>query len=140
MRTVDEYGTFDEALAKAGDRARELAYQLRELVAQVMSDAVEVPWPRMRMAYIWPSPQPPQEGACRRSPRAAWPTICAWCTPASYSSPCKEPAAKPAQLEIPFGAQSESGIRPKSHAFCNKRNYTRGRQLPARAHGRALPH
>jgi hypothetical protein len=50
MRTVNNYGTFDDAMAKAGGQARELAYQLRKLVAEVMPNVVEVPWPKMRMA------------------------------------------------------------------------------------------
>ncbi len=50
MRTIDDYGTFEEAVARAGAHARELAYELRKLIVQVMPDVVEMPWPRMRMA------------------------------------------------------------------------------------------
>ena len=61
MRMVDDYGTFEEAVAKAGSRARELAYLLRKLVAEVMPTVVEVPWPKMRMAspclvFAFPNP------------------------------------------------------------------------------------
>jgi hypothetical protein len=50
MRVIDDYGTFEDAVVKASTRARELAHQLRALVAAVMPDVVEVPWPKMRMA------------------------------------------------------------------------------------------
>ena len=50
MRTIDDYGTFEDALARSSAHARGLAYQLRELVAEVMPNVVEVPWPKLRMA------------------------------------------------------------------------------------------
>jgi hypothetical protein len=53
MRVIDDYGTFEDAVVKAGSHARELACQLRKLVAAVM----EVPWPKMRMASYGVSPK-----------------------------------------------------------------------------------
>lgn len=50
MRTVDEYGTFEDAIAKADPVTRDLAYQVRALIVAVMPDVVEVPWPKLRMA------------------------------------------------------------------------------------------
>src|SRR5262249_35321626 len=47
MRTVDDHGTFEDAMAKASADARELAYQLRKLVVKVLPNVVEVPWPKM---------------------------------------------------------------------------------------------
>ena len=64
MRTIDDYGTFEDAVAKAGDRARELAYQLRKLVAAVMPAVVEEPWPRMRMASYGVGPKKKTEHFC----------------------------------------------------------------------------
>lgn len=64
MRTVDEYGTFEEAVAKADAHARELAYQLRELVAEVMPNVVEVPWPKLRMASYGVGPKKKSEHFC----------------------------------------------------------------------------
>src|SRR5207244_11170408 len=64
MRTIDTYGTFEEAVAGAGDQARALAYQLRQLVAQVMPQAVEVPWPKMRMASYGVGPKKKTEHFC----------------------------------------------------------------------------
>lgn len=64
MRTIDDYGTFEDALAKAGPHARELACQLRALVAAVMPEVVEVPWPSMRMASYGVGPKKKSEHFC----------------------------------------------------------------------------
>jgi hypothetical protein len=64
MRTIETYGTFADAVAKAGAHARELASQLRALIAEVMPDAVEVPWPRLRMASYGVGPKKKTEHFC----------------------------------------------------------------------------
>jgi hypothetical protein len=64
MRTITEYGTFEEAVAKAGPHARQLAYQLRKLVATVTPKVVEVPWPRLRMASYGVGPKKKSEHFC----------------------------------------------------------------------------
>jgi hypothetical protein len=64
MRTIDEYGTFKEAVAKASDHARDLAYQLRKLVVKLMPDVVEIPWPRLRMASYGVGPKKQSEHFC----------------------------------------------------------------------------
>jgi hypothetical protein len=64
MRTIDDYGTFEEAIAKAGAHARELAYQLGKLVAEVMPNVVEAPWPKLRMASYGVGPKKKTEHFC----------------------------------------------------------------------------
>ncbi len=64
MRTIDDYGSFEDALANRSDHARELAYQLRKLVSRVMPDVVEVPWPKMRMASYGVGPKKKTEHFC----------------------------------------------------------------------------
>ena len=64
MQTIGDYGTFEDAVAKAGDDARELAHQLRKLVAEVMPNVVEVPWPKMRMASYGVGPKKKSEHFC----------------------------------------------------------------------------
>jgi hypothetical protein len=64
MRTIDDYGTFEDAVAKASDKARALAYQLRTLVAAVMPEVVEVPWPKLRMASYGVGPKKKSEHFC----------------------------------------------------------------------------
>jgi hypothetical protein len=63
MRTLDDYGTFEEAVG-AGDHARELAYELRKLIAEVMPDVVEAPWPKLRMASYGVGPKKKSEHFC----------------------------------------------------------------------------
>jgi hypothetical protein len=64
VRTINDYGTFEESVARGSDRARRLARQLRKLVARVMPDVVEVPWPRMRMASYGVGPKKQTEHFC----------------------------------------------------------------------------
>jgi hypothetical protein len=64
MRTLDDYGTFEEAVARANPQARELAYGLRALVVEVMPKVVEVPWPKMRMASYGVGPKKMSEHFC----------------------------------------------------------------------------
>jgi hypothetical protein len=64
MQTMDDYGSFEDAVAKAGAKARDLAYQLRALVAEVMPNVVEVPWPKMRMASYGVGPKKKSEHFC----------------------------------------------------------------------------
>jgi hypothetical protein len=64
VRTIDDFGTFEDAIAKAGDHVRELANLLRELVAEVMPKAVEVPWPKMHMASYGVGPKKKTEHFC----------------------------------------------------------------------------
>jgi hypothetical protein len=64
MRTIDDYGTFEDSLARSSAHARGLAYQLRQLVADVMPEVVEVPWPKMRMASYGVGPKKKTEHFC----------------------------------------------------------------------------
>ena len=64
MRTIDDYGTFDDSMAKTSASVRALACQLRELVTDVMPDVVEVPWPKMRMASYGVGPKKNTEHFC----------------------------------------------------------------------------
>jgi len=64
MRTIEDYGTFAEAVARSSAPAQELARQLRKLVADVMPDVVEVPWPKMRMASYGVGPRKQSEHFC----------------------------------------------------------------------------
>ena len=64
MRTIEDYGTFDDSLAGSSAPARELAHQLRRLVTEVMPEVVEVPWPKMRMASYGVGPKKKTEHFC----------------------------------------------------------------------------
>src|SRR5438105_330352 len=71
MRTIKDFGTFEEAIAKASNDVRELAYQLRTLVIDIMPDVVEVPWPKMRMASYGVGPKKSSEHFCYISTQKA---------------------------------------------------------------------
>ena len=64
MRTVDTHGTFEQVVASSTEEARELAYQLRALVVEVMPDVVEVPWPKQRVAGYGVGPKKMSEHFC----------------------------------------------------------------------------
>ena len=49
MRTVNTYGTFEDAISQSSPQAQKLARALRKLVADVYPDAVEVPWPNQQV-------------------------------------------------------------------------------------------
>jgi hypothetical protein len=64
MRTIDDYGTFEQSVARASEHARDLAYELRSLVVKLMPNVVEVPWPKMRMASYGVGPKKKTEHFC----------------------------------------------------------------------------
>ena len=49
MKTIDNLGTFKDAIDKSSPTVRRLATALRKLVSEVYPDVVEVPWPRLRV-------------------------------------------------------------------------------------------
>jgi hypothetical protein len=49
MRTVETYGTFEDTLVTSEPRAQDLARRLRSLIAAVLPEVVEVPWPSQRV-------------------------------------------------------------------------------------------
>ena len=64
MRTIETYGTFEDAVAKADSHARGLAFELRALIVAVMPEVVEVPWPRLRIASYGVGPKKHSEHFC----------------------------------------------------------------------------
>jgi hypothetical protein len=49
VKTVDTYGTFEEAVAGASPGARALAHAVRRLLRDVYPGVTEVPWPNLRV-------------------------------------------------------------------------------------------
>ena len=45
MKSVNSHGTFEEAITRSSDQAQELARLIREMIIDVYSEVVEVPWP-----------------------------------------------------------------------------------------------
>ena len=57
MQSIETYGTFEQAIAKADPEAQELARQARKMIIAVMPEVVEVPWPRLRIASYGVGPK-----------------------------------------------------------------------------------
>lgn len=49
MRSVNTYGSFEDAISESSPQAQKLARALRKLVADVYPEAVEVPWPNQQV-------------------------------------------------------------------------------------------
>ncbi len=64
MKTVSEHGTFTETLSGSGSEARALARTLRDLIARVYPDAVEVPWPKQKITGYGVGPKKMSEHFC----------------------------------------------------------------------------
>ena len=45
MKTIEDYGTFEDALANAAVPVQTLARRLREIIIDIYPEVVEVPWP-----------------------------------------------------------------------------------------------
>jgi hypothetical protein len=64
MQSIETYGTFEQAIAKADPEAQELARQARKMIIAVMPEVVEVPWPRLRIASYGVGPKKNTEHFC----------------------------------------------------------------------------
>ena len=64
MQSVETHGTFDEAIAKSGAAAQEIAQRLRELIGEVYPAVVEVPWPKQHVVGYGVGPKKMTEHFC----------------------------------------------------------------------------
>lgn len=64
MKSVETHGTFDEAIADAGDDVQAIARRLRELIVDVYPDVVEVPWPNQGIVGYGVGPKKMSEHFC----------------------------------------------------------------------------
>ena len=64
MRTAGNHGTFDDAIAAAAPEVQALAGALRDLVAEVYPDAVEVAWPSQHVVGYGVGPKKMSEHFC----------------------------------------------------------------------------
>ena len=71
MTTVDTLGSFKDAIAKAGPESQKLAFALRDLIAGVLADAYEVPWPKLKIVGYGIGPQKNTEHFCYIAPFGA---------------------------------------------------------------------
>lgn len=64
MKTIETHGTFEEAIAEAGEAVQELARQVRGLILEVYPDVVEVPWPKQQITGYGLGPKKMTEHFC----------------------------------------------------------------------------
>jgi hypothetical protein len=68
VKTVDEFGTFGDALTKSPPAVKQLARSVRTLVSEVCPDGYEVPWPRLRVIGYGIGPRKSTEHFCYIAP------------------------------------------------------------------------
>ena len=64
IRTVGRYGAFEDILVESDGPVRDLAHQIRALIAEVFPGVVEVPWPSQRVAGYGVGPKKMSEHFC----------------------------------------------------------------------------
>jgi len=64
MKTIDTYGSFEDAMAGANSLVKAIADQLRQLILDVYPDAIELPWPKQHMASYGVGPKKMTEHFC----------------------------------------------------------------------------
>jgi hypothetical protein len=68
MKTIDDFGTFNDAIQKSSPAVRKLAKSLRALISKVYHDSIEVPWPRLRVIGYGIGPNKSTEHFCYIAP------------------------------------------------------------------------
>lgn len=64
MKTVETYGTFAAAIARAPEEVQALAAALRQLIVEVDPEVVEVPWPNQGVVGYGVGPKKNSEQYC----------------------------------------------------------------------------
>lgn len=64
MQSIETHGTFEEAIARSGAQAQDLARSVRELIAGVYPQGVEVPWPKQQVVGYGVGPKKMTEHFC----------------------------------------------------------------------------
>lgn len=64
MKTIETHGTFEEAIAGASEPVQEIAKALRDTIAGIDPDAVEVPWPNQGIIGYGVGPKKMTEHYC----------------------------------------------------------------------------
>jgi len=64
MKTIDTYGSFEDAISGANDLVKAIADQLRQLILDVYPDAIELPWPKQHIASYGVGPKKMTEHFC----------------------------------------------------------------------------
>ena len=64
MKSIEDNGTFDEAIASSGPEAQDMARDLRALIERIYPNAIEVAWPRQHVIGYGVGPKKMSEHFC----------------------------------------------------------------------------
>lgn len=64
MKTIDTYGSFEDAMSGANDLVMQIVVRLRQLILDMYPDAIELPWPKQHMASYGVGPKKMAEHFC----------------------------------------------------------------------------
>lgn len=64
MKTIDTYGSFEDAMAGANGLVMAIVIRLRQLILDVYPDAIELPWPKQHIASYGVGPKKMTEHFC----------------------------------------------------------------------------
>lgn len=69
MKTIDTYGTFEQAINESSHEVQTIARRLRELVIELYPPVVEVPWPHQKTVGYGVGPKKMSEHFCYLAPQ-----------------------------------------------------------------------
>ena len=69
MKTIDTYGTFNQAIEDSSPEVQDIARRLRELIIETYSEVVEVPWPHQKTVGYGVGPKKMSEHFCYLAPQ-----------------------------------------------------------------------
>jgi len=64
MKSIESQGSFEEAIRESSEATQQIARELRELIATVYPDVVEVPWPKQHVIGYGVGPKKMSEHFC----------------------------------------------------------------------------
>lgn len=71
MKTIETYGTFDEAIKGYDPQVQVIAQRLREIVIDIYPEVIEVPWPHQKTIGYGVGPKKMSEHFCYLAPQRA---------------------------------------------------------------------
>jgi hypothetical protein len=70
MKTIDTYGSFEQAIEESSQEVQTIARRLRELIIEAYPDVIEVPWPHQKTVGYGVGPKKMSEHFCYLAPQS----------------------------------------------------------------------
>lgn len=64
MKTIDDHGTFEQALSRSSDQVKQIAERIRTLIIAIYPEVVEVPWSNQGIIGYGVGPKKMSEHFC----------------------------------------------------------------------------